>query len=160
MRWNDWSPPKWSSFPSLYKILFQSFRMRYVCVLAFHCTNLTCGFALFSSGMSSQQTLSKQVAQNPLLDQKGYMLDEIWQGQCAAAVLTSSKKTCTPEGTTQFSVESSGGFTTLRQGKTCYVPGLYCIRCLYEFSLLGLMNFSYDGWSCSGGHGVGCSFII
>lgn len=93
MRWNDWSPPKWSSFPSLCRVLFQSFRMRYVCVLAFHCTNLTCGFALFSSVMSSQQTLSKQVAQNPLMDQKGYMLDEIWQGQCAAAVLTSSKKT-------------------------------------------------------------------
>ena len=56
--------PSGVNSPALCRMLFQSFRMRYMCVLAFHCANLTFGFALLCSVKASQQTFSKQVAQN------------------------------------------------------------------------------------------------
>lgn len=56
--------PSGVNSPALCRMLFQSFRMRYICVLAIHCANLTFGFALLGSVKASQQTFSKQVAQN------------------------------------------------------------------------------------------------
>lgn len=157
--------PSAVNFPALRRMLFWSFRMRYICVLAFHCANLTFGFALLGSVKASQQTFSKRVAQNLSCIRKV----TCWMKSDRANVqqlfwLLPVGRLAHQRGlhSPQFTMESSGSFTTLHQGEKLLIH-LICAasrQCLSEFSLLELMNFSYGDWSCSRGYGVHCNFII
>lgn len=154
--------PRGVNSPALRRMLFQFFRMRYICVLAIYCANLTFGFALLGSVKASQQTFSKQVAQN---------LSWIIKVTCWTKSERASVQQLfwfLPVGRLvhQKGLHSSPWnhleADNLHQGERLLIY-LICTasrQCLSEFSLLELMNFSYVDWSCSRGYGVHCNFII